>query len=248
MAILKTEAIVLRTHDFRETSLIAHFFTKSHGRISAILKGIRKDARKFASTLEPFSLNEIIFYTGRSSELHLISQCDLKDNFTNIRSQVASIGFASCIVELVEHLMPLEERNEETYQLTLRALRQIDAGKDYEKIMRVFIIKFLKLIGFRPRLDGCVRCNEDIASSASFSAKYGGLLCDRCANVDSYCADVRRGTIASLLYMEENSYEDALRLALSAQIKNELESLLNNFMEFHLQIKTKSRQLLHTLT
>ena len=62
MAIIKTEAIVLKTFDFRETSLIAHFFTKDHGRVNGILKGIRKDPRKFASTLEPFSSNEIVFY------------------------------------------------------------------------------------------------------------------------------------------------------------------------------------------
>lgn len=248
MAILKTEAIVLRTYDFRETSIIAHFFTKNYGRLSGILKGIRKDARKFASTLEPFSLNEIIFYTSRSSELHLVSQCDLRDNFANIRTQVASVGFASCIVELIQRLTALEEKNEEAYQLAARALSQIDSGGDCEKVLRIFIIKFLKLIGFRPRLDGCVRCNKNIIENASFSAKYGGLLCAGCAGVDSYSSDVRKGTIASLLYMEQNSYEDALRLELSAQIKSQMESVLSSFMEFHLQIKSKSRELLEVLS
>jgi DNA repair protein RecO len=43
MSIHKTEAIVLSRRDFRETSLIANFFTRDYGRISGLLKGIRKE-------------------------------------------------------------------------------------------------------------------------------------------------------------------------------------------------------------
>ena len=74
MPIHKTEAVVLRKRDFRETSLIVEFYTREFGKMSGILKGIRSEPQKFASTLEPFSLNEIIFYSKRSSSLHLVSQ------------------------------------------------------------------------------------------------------------------------------------------------------------------------------
>jgi len=71
MAILKTDALVINKRDFRETSLLADFYTRDHGKIRGILKGIRKDPRKFASTVEPFSRNEIVFYKSRTSTLHL---------------------------------------------------------------------------------------------------------------------------------------------------------------------------------
>ena len=62
MPIHKTDAIVLNKRDFRETSLIVDLFSRDFGRLCGLLKGIRTEPEKFASTLEPFSHNEIIFY------------------------------------------------------------------------------------------------------------------------------------------------------------------------------------------
>lgn len=249
MAIHKAQALVLRTFDFRETSLIAHFFTKEYGRINGILKGIRKDPRKFASTLEPFSINEIIFYSSRASGLHLISQCDLRDNFNSIRARLESVSSASYAVDLISRLMPAEEKNEEAYCLACFALQQINRGDDSEKVLRIFIIKLLKLIGFQPRLDGCVMCNKNIIESAYFNIRRGGLLCPACAPQGANDSTrVLRGTIASITHMERNRGEDSLRLELTPQIKNELDGIIRNFMEFHLQINLKSRQLLEVLT
>lgn len=249
MAIHKTEAIVLKTFDFRETSLIAHFFTKDYGRINGILKGIRKDPKKFASTLEPFSLNEVIFYSGHASGLHLTSQCDLMDNFNCIRARLESVASASYAVDLINRLLPAEEKNEEVYRLTCFTLKQIDKGEDSEKVLRIFIIKLLKLIGFQPRLDGCVMCNGNIFEAAYFNVSRGGLLCPACApRSANNSIGVLRGTIASITHMERNSGEDSLRLELAPRIKNELDGIIRNFMEFHLQINLKSRQLLEVLT
>lgn len=247
MAILKTEAIVLKTFDFRETSMIAHFFTRNYGRLDGILKGIRSDSRKFASNLEPFSLNEIIFYQARSSGLHLISQCDLKDDFTVIRNNLKSIAYASYIMDLIGHLMQPDDKNIDGYELTLSALKQMCSGFDAEKVLYIFLIKFLKSIGFRPRLDGCIACDRDILAAAFFNVKRGGLICAQCGTADSYTSDVLGGTIASILHIEQGNWEDALRLGLSAKIKDELKNILHNFMEFHLQLRPKSEKLLGIL-
>jgi len=92
MSIHKTETIILNRRDFRETSIIANFYTRDFGKLSGILKGIKTEPSKFASTLEPFSYNEIIFYRKRNSSLHLISQCDTKDNFDKIRQSIFKTG------------------------------------------------------------------------------------------------------------------------------------------------------------
>lgn len=248
MAILKTEALVLKTFDFRETSLIAHFYTKDYGRLDGILKGIRNDPKKFGSTLEPFSANEIVFYQKRNSQLHLVSQCDLLDNFSAIRADLKAIASASYLADLLKCLMPQEEKNEQVYALTLFALTQLNQGAEVDKVLRIFIIKFLKIIGFRPRLDGCIICNSLISGIAYFNVQRGGLLCPRCAPAAGSSTDVLKGTIASMIHMEESSWQQALRLGLTGRIKEELHTLINSFIEFHLQIKPKSREFLSILT
>ena len=96
MSIHKTEAIVLRRMDFRETSLIVDLYTREFGKLSGILKGIRVEPDKFASALEVSSHNDVIFYKKASTSLHLVSACDLKDNFFNIffwNIQLCGYGF-----------------------------------------------------------------------------------------------------------------------------------------------------------
>ena len=87
--ICRDEAIVLKTRDFRETSKIAVFYTKQHGKMSGLFKGIRKEPKKFATTLDVLTFNEIIFYKKRFSELHLVSQCDLRRNFDYLKEDMA---------------------------------------------------------------------------------------------------------------------------------------------------------------
>jgi len=138
MPIYKTEALVLNKRDFRETSIIADLFTRDFGRIGGLFKGIRTDPKKFASNLETFSLIEVIFYQGRNSSLHLVSQADVKDNYPAIRQNMAKVGAASFMMELVSALMPLEDKNEEIFDLTARCLKELETCPIPDKIMTIF--------------------------------------------------------------------------------------------------------------
>ena len=112
MSIHKTEAIILRRMDFRETSLIVDFYTRDFGKMSGILKGIRLEPNKFASTVEISSHNEIVFYKKINTALHLVSACDLRDKFFNLRGSIIKAGISSFMMELVSAVMQPEDRNE----------------------------------------------------------------------------------------------------------------------------------------
>jgi len=248
MPIHKSEAIVLSRYNFRETSLIANFYTRDFGKISGILKGIRKEPAKFASNLEPFSYNDLIFYKSRSSALHLVSQCDVKDNFHNIRNSIDKVGVAGLMMELTSVIMPQEDANDEVFNLMLESLRELEASNTPEKIMTIFKIKMLALSGFKPHFDSCVCCNQRIENAQSkFSLSLGGLLCAQCYKKDIKARNIFRGTIASILYIEKNALKTNLNLGMNPQIKRELSIILNSFLEFHLGKELKSQQLLNKI-
>ena len=54
----RTEAIVLKSFDYRETSKIVTFYTKDRGKITGVMKGVRKDPRKFGSSVDKYSIND----------------------------------------------------------------------------------------------------------------------------------------------------------------------------------------------
>ncbi|HOW36047.1 MAG TPA: DNA repair protein RecO [Candidatus Omnitrophota bacterium] len=243
--ILKTEGIVLKNFDFRETSKIAVFFTKEYGKVKGVLKGIRKDHRKFGSNVDKFSLNDIVYYQYRNSDLHLIGQCDLKAFFFPIRSDIKKTLAANYVLELVDAIMPAEEPNKEVYQMMMDYLASLETATDIDKLVHIFQVKILLLSGFRPHIDSCLICEKPVRDRARFSLQLGGLVCQDCKLNDPAAHAISKGAVASILHIENNDWQRSLRLGLSAAIKKELRYILNNFLIFHLERPLKTTKYLN---
>ncbi|MDD5729891.1 MAG: DNA repair protein RecO [Candidatus Omnitrophica bacterium] len=247
MSIHKTEALVLARYDVRETSLIVNFFTRDFGKVTGILKGIRGDPAKFASPVDLFSYNDIIYYKKRNSPVHLVSQCDLKDGFSGIRRDYSKIGMATLMMEILNSVMAEEDKNDEVFNLALSALSELAVTNFPEKVTTIFKIKILSLSGFKPHLDSCVICKEKISGQSKFSLNLGGLLCLKCSGRDSAARAIFRGTIATIMHIEKNDFKSNLNLGMNPQIKKELGLVLNSFLNFHLEKEFKSQKVLDKL-
>lgn len=242
--ILKSEAIVLKSFDFRETSRIVTFFTKEYGKVKGILKGIRKDPKKFGSQVDKFSVNDIVYYQHRNSDLHLVSQCDLRAYFFEIRKDLKKTMAASYILELVDAIMPAEEKNVEVYALMNDYLLSLETALDVGKLVHMFQVKILLYSGFKPHLDSCLDCRKKIAGQARFSLNKGGLICNLCESSDHNATLISPGAVASILHIERSNWPHCLRLTLSGAIKKELKYVLNNFLVFHLERRLKTTKYL----
>ncbi len=247
MAIQKTEGFILKTYDFRETSKIVFFYTKEFGKIKGILKGIREDRKKFSTTLDLATLNEIIFYQSRNKDLHLISKCDLIKDFPFIRKDVKRMVISFALLELTDNLTPPEEKNISIFELLRASLDLLDRGLDTEKIWISFQIKVMKLAGFKPELENCLVCGKEVNSNTYFSLNYGGLLCLGCREKDKNAKRLLKGTLASLLYIDREDFKKLYSFNLTRRIKDELQELLRRFIEYHSEIRIKSERLLSVL-
>ncbi|MEZ0230471.1 MAG: DNA repair protein RecO, partial [Planctomycetota bacterium] len=91
MAIQKTDALVLRAIDYSETSQVAWFFTREHGRVHVIAKGARRPRSPFEGALEPLVRGEILFYRKKRNatdeeSLDLLKEFDPVDRFPGVRA------------------------------------------------------------------------------------------------------------------------------------------------------------------
>jgi DNA repair protein RecO (recombination protein O) len=242
--IVKTEGIVLKTFDFRETSRIATFFTRDFGKVKGVLKGIRRDPQKFGSSVDKFSVNDIVYYQYRNSDLHLVSHCDMKDFFSGFRRDLECMTAASYVSELIDALMPPEEENLEIYELTRAFLKSLQMTRDVGKLVQTFQIKILSLSGFQPHLETCVRCTKQVAARPRFSLRLGGLLCPACKDPVGEATPISPGAVASILHIQKNAWGDATRLGLAPFVKKELKYILNHFLVFHLERQLRSTRFL----
>jgi hypothetical protein len=90
-----------------------------------------------------------------------------------------------------------------------------------------------------------VRCGKDVRLKARFSMIHGGLVCPVCDAKDREGAvAVTPGTVATLLYVEKNSWNACQKLHMPPGIKKEVGIILNNFLLFHLGRRIRSVQYL----
>lgn len=242
MAIHKTEAIVLKRKDYRETSYLLSLFTADFGKIYAQAKGARRKIGKFASNFLPITNNKIVFYENQSGGLHIISQADIIDHFGNIDTHIERFTYAAYFLELVNAAMPLAEKNSEVFSLVMKFLQFLDKADTINNIAQIFEVKFLNLSGFKPRVDCCVNCGGHIIAQSKFSFVLGGLLCPQCCAADHGACPVMRGTIATLKYIEKTELEKIVNFRIGGTIRTELKQLLRNFIDFHLGQQFKSIQ------
>ena len=240
MAIISTEAIVLRSMDHRETSKLCFFFTRKCGKVIGVLKGIRKDPRKFGSSADKCSVNDIVFYQYRNSDIHLVGQCDMREFFPALREDIKKINAAEYACELLNKVMPLEEPNPGIYSFLLDFFRALENEREVSRLVHMFQIKVLALSGFRPHIDSCVRCGKDIKERARFSVLKGGLVCGVCGPRDTDSIAVSAGAVATLLYIEKNDWPSCLKLRMEPSIRIELKNILNNFLLYHLEKNIRS--------
>ncbi len=243
--IASSEAIVLKSFDYRETSRIVTFFTKNYGKISGIMKGVRKDPKKFGSSVDKFSSNDIVYYRYSRSDLHLISQCDMTQFYFPIREDYKRNLAANYVMELVDVVMQVEQVNEKIYQLIEDFLKSLEDVRDINKLVYMFQIKILALSGFSPHLDSCVKCSKKVEGRVRFSMQSGGLVCQACPTQESTLTFISRGSISSMIHIEDKDWRQCMRLGLTAAVQKELKFILNNFLIYHFERTVRAQKFLH---
>jgi len=69
VAVYRDQAIVLRTQKLGEADRIITLFTKEHGRLRAVAKGVRRTKSKFGARLEPTSYVDLQLYAGKTFDI-----------------------------------------------------------------------------------------------------------------------------------------------------------------------------------
>ncbi len=250
MGIQKAEAIVLRKQDLRETSLILTFYTKGFGKIKGIIRGVRGPRTPCGtSALELFAHDEIVFYERRRSEFYTISQCDLIDFFSPVRVDLLRFAHATYILELLDSLTPLTDRNSSVFDLLLNSLHLLAGKSSPRRIARVFEIRLLSLLGIMPLLESCVCCGAKPLGEAKFSFKHGGVLCQTCLDKD-LDTDARRissGTIKFIEHVRHSPFEKVSRIKVSQDVGTELEAILRRFLDYHIERRLRTLKFIRAL-
>lgn len=237
VAILKTDAIVLRAIDYSETSLIVWLYTRAHGRVHVIAKGARRARSPFEGALEPLVRGELVFYRkAKPDSLDTAKEFDPQDLHLGLRGDLARLHRALYVGELLTELSEQEVASPEAFDAAIAALSALSRGP-VERLEQALVSCQLQLLaasGLAPVLDRCARCGgsafpDGATDNAWFGPAQGGVLCLPHGHDDGGTTAVSRPVLRRLL-------ATALGRSVPPEPRADLEvrRLLDVFLAWHL--------------
>lgn len=243
MALQRTQGFVLRKQDVRETSIILTVYTRDFGKLKLISKGVRAPEARFVSAYELLALDDIVFYERKKKNLFFLSQCDLVNYFPKIRESLDRLSHAVYFAEFLDAAAPACDKNEEIYRLLADSLALLSSNASPKRVARIFEIKLLSVLGHMPRLKACAACNKPVkAEKLRFSFPSGGVLCEGCFAKDKSARPVLAGTVNFISHIEDLPFERIKQIKVSRRVGIEVERLLRDFINYHLDLRLRSME------
>ena len=135
LGVNQTEAILLHSRNYSETSLICELFTRKHGRVSVIAKGARSKKNKFQNITAPNILASIN-YSGKSELKTLVSW----EEITHFSILGKNLKILLYLNELIFKLLEKENKQDRIFESLIDFYKVLASGdaKNIEIALREF--------------------------------------------------------------------------------------------------------------
>jgi len=183
MPLVATEAVVLHTFDYLESSRIYRIATRDAGVLSVLAKGARRARTRYGSAVDLFAQGDVRLSMKPSRDLQTLVGFDV----TRARPELAAVpGRITAAAALAELMMRFggEEPAPAVYDALVAALDAVaraacGAAADAGLAGAWHLIARL---GFGPSVDRCGVCQRPVpdAQPVPFSHPVGGVVCDGC--------------------------------------------------------------------
>ena len=202
MALIETEALILRTYNLAEADKIVVCLTRSDGLIRGVAKGCRKLRNRFGASLEPFTLINLTYYQKENQELVSFRQTEILRSHFNLSSDASILTGFAYIGDLLIEFSPPHQANETLFRMASACLEAVAAyPEDLQTVLRYFEVWLLKIEGFLPDLRRCAECHRAFASDESVYLERDLAL--RCSG----CREGRGGAMSKTLHAHLRTVE-----------------------------------------
>ena len=236
MPTYRDEAVVLRTHKLGEADRIVTMLSRSHGKIRAVAKGVRRTASKFGSRLEPFMVVDVQCYIGRS--LDIVTQAESLGSYgADITADYSSYTAASVMVETADKITD-DDGSLQQYLLLVGALRSLARAEHPVSLtLDSYLLRALSIAGWAPSFGDCAVTGAPGPHSV-FVAQLGGMVADHVAPPGS--PRLEPATIALLAALLSGEWD----VAEAADLRNQAQAsgIVAAYAQFHLDRTLKSLQ------
>ena len=232
----QTNAINIKSYNLSDNDKIIVMYSKDYGIIRAVAKGVKKPKSKLGGRMDLLVNNSLLLAKGKN--LDIISQAEVLNGFSKIRTDISKISYASYCAELINVFGIEDDVNcEKIYSLLTESLSNInDASSKNDILSQViyFQTELMKIIGYEVALNACAACGNPYEDNFIFSIVSGGVVCPNCSQ--NFYPDSSTKKLVNILSEPFNcdNFEDL----------NESFNVMDKYISLHSHKKIKSSEFL----
>jgi DNA repair protein RecO (recombination protein O) len=227
--------------DLGEADRIVTLYTRDHGKVRAVAKGVRRGTSRSAGHLEPFTVSDVLFAVGR--ELDVVSQALTLDAFRPLREELTLTTHAYYLAEVVDLLSEDRMENRAVFDVLVDSFHQLCANQDHRQVLIAFHLRLLDALGYRPELRECVACHEQIEPRANhFSALQGGAICPGCGPREPSARPISIPALKLLRFVQHSRGQQTV--SVQPHVAREAEALLRDYAEQIVERRLRSPALI----
>lgn len=230
----KTEAVVIRQVDFSESSRVVTFFTREHGKVTALAKGVKRVKGPFQVALDLLATCDVVFLRKSSSSLDILTDARLLDRYQPRATRLTNLYGGYYVAELLGGLTEEYDPHPGLYERTRTTLRRLQEEDDPQPALLRFQLVLLREIGLLPNFEECLVTGQQVDSpnsndSAGFAlwVSQGGLISsDHRPEQYRHRSEVSAGTLRVLHGLSDEDETAALRIRPTPAQSREIQGLL----------------------
>ncbi len=245
MPLRDSEALILRTSALGEADRLVSFLSRSYGRLRGVARGARRPKSRFGATLQLLSYVRIWFYERETRELVRINQCEMLESFLEAHREYQRGQGLALLAEITESVLPEREPSDPAFRLLLAAVRAIERTSQTTLPLSYFHLWTVRLGGWLPSLDSCVRCHAALGGVPAFaSAAHAGLLCSRCKLPGT--RKLSAAALSGARRMLQERLEKFPPADWSGELAGELDGYMLDVIEHQIERKLTTRKLMES--
>jgi DNA repair protein RecO (recombination protein O) len=147
--VFQTEGVVIKRNNSGEADRMITIFTRHHGKIRVIAKGIRKLTSRRRGHLEVFNKVSLTIHRGRV--IDSVSEADTVEGWRVVPRSLSVLSHAYYACELIDRLIPEQEPYDDVYARFTAILETLIADPgDAEsgRVVDAFAVELLRRLGF----------------------------------------------------------------------------------------------------
>ena len=237
--------MVLSTTPIGEYDRRVVILTKEQGKIAAFAKGARRPNSPLVGAVNPFSFGEFTVYAGRSS--YTIQSAKISNYFAELRQDIIGAYYGFYFLEFANYYTREANDEREMLKLLYQTMKALTNEKIPNRLIRrIFELRALCINGEGPEVFQCITCASK-ERPVAFSVKQGGLVCTECDTgvIDKMWLDT--STLYSMQYIVSSKIEKIYTFIVSDKVLEELERVVQRYVDVYVDRQFKSLEILETI-